>query len=293
MCPTDATWAETAWNGIFLRHPASWNVARIAPDQIQWSDDALATLEIHWAPHRGAYDEARVLRRIGKRARRKGLPAPTPWQAPQTWTASLSAYRVTGFIWRRSEADGCGLLIYCPQCRRLSLLQIHPPLTQHPESIPRLLASFNDHPSGAETPLALFGVRAQLPAGAKLHRFRFETGRYRLLWRKARIRIGLHRWAPAAAILDQTPLLSFIQNQFSVPAAGLTVTERGGEQVVDGIWSAGGPLPIRWQRFRFQRYLRVRHTPPHNSLLGIEVSGRGRGLGPLFERLAETYETYC
>lgn len=286
MCPIEADWAETAWNGMALRHPASWEVTRLDRDQLLWSEGSRAALEIRWAPYRGRFDAKRALHRFGVRARRKGLPQLEPWPLPPSWRTSLAQFRLAGFCWRHAEAQGYGLLAYCPRCRRQNLVQFHPHLLDQPDLIPVLLASMRDHARREGEALSLFGIRARLPGGVRLLRFRFETGRYRLQWRHQRHQIGLYRWAPAGIILARKSLTGFAAQQFQMPEKELTPFRQGDSDGVDGSWSSGVPLPIRYRK---RRMLRLWYVNSHNCLLGVDVHGRGKGLTALVERLCESY----
>jgi hypothetical protein len=291
LCPIDAAWADTAWNGLTLRHPAAWEVTRLERDQIQWSDGMRAALEVRWARLRGRYSAERVFKRFVRRARRKGLPRLEPWSVPQSWQGALSRFRVSGFRWRLAGAEGRGLLVYCPHCRRQSLIQLHPCLAGQPQLLPPLLASYEDHPHGAEIPLSLFGIRARLPGGARLVQFRFEAGRYRLLWRQGSLRIGLHRWAPAGVVLERQTLTAFTARQFQMDPEGLHATHQNGFPAVEGKASSGYRLPAIFRSVLSQRRVRVWHVPDHNSLLGVAVGGPGGERANLFNRLCDAYET--
>lgn len=287
----------TAWNGLALRHPLSWEVVRLDRDQLFWSDGHQAALDIRWEQHKGRFDPKRQFKRFARQARRKGLPQPEPWTVPETWRTALARFTVVGFRWRRSQEEGCGLLVYCSHCRRLSLLQLHPGLTDHPRLIPPLLTTLRDHPEGDEIPLDIFGIRARLPLGSHLDRFRFETGHYRLHWRRGRLRMGLYRWAPAAIVLARQPLSTFFGDQFQParrrPAIGLQPLRHGGCEAVGAAWSWNfGPLPLSaWLATRLpRRFVRVWHVPAHNCLMGVEVRGRGGGLTTMFEQLCNRYE---
>jgi hypothetical protein len=295
-----ADWQTTAWNGLTLDHPATWEVARLDADQLLWRDGPKAALEIRWALHRGRFDSERQFRRFARQARRKGLPQPDLWPVPESWRAALGQFTVSGFRWRRADLEGRGLLVYCPHCRRLSLIQIHPVLADQPQLIPPLLGRFRDHPARETMRLRIFGIDAHLPLGTHLSHFRFETGHYRLLWRKDRLRIGLHRWAPAGTILDRQPLLAFAEDQFQLPAGGRPHTElqpmkHGAYEAVGGVWSWAwnhGPQAISvWLATRLpRRFVRVWHVPTQNCLMGVEVGGRSGGLTPMFEQLCHHYE---
>jgi hypothetical protein len=294
LCPIEAGWVETAWNGVILGHPASWEITRLEQDQIQWSDGARAVLEIRWAHQRGRYDAERAFTRFVRRARRKRLPRPEPWPVPQSWQDALSRFCVKGFSWQASETAGRGLLIYCPHCRRQSLLQTHPDLAKKPDILPPLLASLQDHPLGSETPFALFGIRAHLPKGVRLIRFRFEAGRYRLNWRSRDLHIGLHRWAPAGIVLERQSLTAFTAGQFQIPPVLLTAIRQNGFTAADARVAPSRRLPGICRFFLSQRLVRTWHVPAQNTLLGVEVRGRGGGdrLTMLFNRLADAYETW-
>jgi hypothetical protein len=299
LCPIESGWAETAWNGFILGHPASWEITRLERDQIQWGDGARAALEVRWDRLKGRHDADREFKRFVRRARRKGLPRPESWPVPQSWRSALSRFRVTGFSWRPSESAGRGLLIYCPHCRRHSLIQIHPCLAEQPDLLPPLLASLHDHPRGEEIPLSLFGIRARLPGGVRLTRFRFEAGRYRLYWRGGNSHIELHRWAPARVVLERQPLAVFTAGQFQMAPADFTATRQNGFPAVTSEGTQGHRLRAILRPYGSQRLVRVWHVPDRNTLLGMAIRFRGRVRGPsgddalttLFNRLADAYET--
>jgi hypothetical protein len=155
------------------------------------------------------------------------------------------------------------------------------------------MASLQDHPHGSETPFALFGIRAHLPKGARLIRFRFEAGRYRLNWRRRDLHIGLHRWAPAGVVLERQSLTAFTAGQFQMPPVLLTATRQSGFTAADARVAPSRRLPAICRFFLPQRLVRTWHVPAQNTLLGVEVRGRGGGdrLITLFNRLADAYET--
>jgi hypothetical protein len=180
----------------------------------------------------------------------------------------------------------------------LSLIQIHPALADRPELIPPLLGTLRDHPGRESLRVRIFGICARLPLGAHLTQFRFETGHYRLLWRRDRLHIGLYRWAPAGAVLSRQPLPVFVDGQFQLsaqgrPHSGLEPLEHGRFEAVGGAWTWNrGPQAISaWLAPRLpQRFVRVWHVPTHNCLMGVEVRGRGGGLTSMFEQLCQHYE---
>ena len=287
----------TAWNGLVLHHPASWEVARLDRDSLVWSDGPTAALEIRWERHRGAYNPERQFRRFVRRARRKGLPQPESWQVPDSWRIALGRFIVSGFRWRRSDEEGLGLFLYCPGCRRLNLVQIHPGLSARPQMIPPLLSSLRDHPEGEVLPVRIFGIRGRLPLGSRLTQFRFETGHYRLLWRKDRLRIGLYRWAPAGIVLARQTLEAFTRDHLQLPdrsPAGLESLTHEGWEAVGGAWSwpwRGRHRPPAWLTNHLpRRFIRVWHVRDHNCLLGVAVRGRGGGLTAMFEQLCHHCE---
>jgi hypothetical protein len=154
------------------------------------------------------------------------------------------------------------------------------------------LASFQDHPHGEQGALSLFGIRARLPSGVRLVRFRFDAGRYRLSWRNGRHQIGLYRWAPAGVVLAQQPLAVFVGQQFQISQRGLTPVQQRGFAGVESRWTSGIPLPASFNHLRVRGILRVWHVNPHNCLLGVEIQGRGRGLTALLERVGNSYEAF-
>jgi hypothetical protein len=165
-------------------------------------------------------------------------------------------------------------------------------LFDQPDLMTAVLASLRDHPRGKEEILSLFGIRARLPAGVQLLRFRFETGRYHLHWRNRRHQIGLYRWAPAGILLARQPLTGFAAQQFQTVATELTPWRQGESEGVDGGWTSGFSMPARFSHFRFRRLLRLWHVGRHNCLLGVEVRGRGKGLSALVERLCNSYVSF-
>jgi hypothetical protein len=175
------------------------------------------------------------------------------------------------------------------------LIQIHPCLAEHSDLLPPLLASLRDHPRGEEIPLSLFGIRARLPGGVRLTRFRFEAGRYRLYGRGGNLHIELHRWAPARAVLERQPLAAFTAGQFQMEPADFTATRQNGYLAVAGKGAKGRRLPAFLQPYGSQRLVRVWHVLDRNTLLGMAIRVRGRGDGnaltTLFNRLADAYET--
>jgi len=283
-------WKEAGWDGIYFSAPADWEVGQIDRHYLLLESHAGAVLEIKWGPIRGRFSTASQLRRLidfaGKHVKKSPLP--------ESWQQALDRYQSEGFCWEHAGRAGRGAVLFCPTCRNAILIQfLQEDLeTQNPDAV-RILASLRDHAVDGRQLWAVFDICAWIPAELRLLRYRFEPGRFELVFTGAKTTVTLYRWAPAAALLKNTDLGQFVKSALSFDGAIPSPISMGEYPAVE--WEIGSPGSIR-QRLHarvcvkpYFRRFRFWHLPDKNRILGLGIESRRPIDSDLFEKIGADY----
>jgi hypothetical protein len=292
---TDSAWREVAWNGVRFEAPAAWVPASIGPRYLLFEDRSGPTLEIRWEPVRGKFSHAAQLKRLSAgRGRKPSRPAAAV-DLPASWAAALNRFEAAGFSWCGERLGAQGAILYCPACRQASLIQLfRQGKGLRRRDAERILASLRDHVDGEWVPWALFDIRAQVPREFRLKRHRFAAGRFELLFDSGGRRLCLHRWAPAATLLESGDFEEFARRRIGFPGGDPVARTWRCLPAVE--WEIAPPATGRhwwWARFKTKfpyRWLRLWHLEDHNRILGVRMESR-RPISPdLLDWVCEAYE---
>lgn len=201
-----AGFKTTAWNGVCFRVPASWEVLRLGKNYLLMEDRGRPTMEVKWGKIRGRFSAGRQLKRLAA-ASRKAVEPLRCGPVPEHWRRVVGPYEASAFAWADRQVRAEGVLLYCPACRRASMVQFFSPLKN--DVTAPILASFRDHADGETVAWQVFDIGVRLPRRYALERFRFEPGQYRLVFKAGGQVVTLMRWGPADVLVGSGGLAAF------------------------------------------------------------------------------------
>lgn len=204
------TWKQVAWNGICFKAPAEWEVGQIGSRHLILEDQTGPVMEVKWAEVKGTFSHKAHLKRLAAVHSRKKKGHIAEWFLPPHWQTALADYDASGFLWQGHAAGSRGAILFCPLCRKAALIQFFEDSSAEREKILlAVLRSFRDHRQDGLAQWAIFDIRVTLPQTMRLLRFRFDVGKYEIVFTEGAQTIHLHRWAPAAALLAGRDLVDF------------------------------------------------------------------------------------
>jgi hypothetical protein len=252
-------------------------------------------MEVKWAVVKGAFSQRSHLKRLAALQSRRGRISVARWILPPPWEAALNDFETGGFLWQSPESSGRGAVLFCPTCRTATLIQFFGGSSVKRETVfLAVLKSFCDHSRDGWLPWSIFDIRATLPQSFQLERFRFEAGKYELVFSAGRHHFYLHRWAPAAALLAGRDLTGF---------AGAIPEFAGGTPCTQMINNCDG---IKWDilpaddwrqkltRFRIKSsyfYYRMWVLAEKNRIFGVRAEGKDPADVELLNQICEQYES--
>ena len=286
---------EVAWNGICFSAPSSWHPATIEANYLALEDTHGPILELKWHEVQGnrarkahlSNLRGRYSRRLGKFTVEESLP--------KEWQPALDGYLVSGFS-RGGETGGIlGVIAYCPDCHRVSLIQFHRRGSRFEKEIQgAILASFRDHRPDRLTQWAVYDLRAVVPRSLALNDHQFQAGEFKLSFRDKKSRLILSRWAPASVILSHVSLGEFAADKSGCGLDHFKILdeEKGtvAEAQVFGIGKMWSGRRGKWPFGGGYKMLRFWTVEDKNRLLAVEMTGRGTLDHDLFRLVCQSYE---
>lgn len=280
-------WQIIGWDGITVRLPRQWQPTVILHDYLFFEHEGRPVFEIKWRHAGRRFAPEDVLLSIGKTLRHDHSSL-REWKVPPALAGLAGPFTVTGFQMREGTLDSRGLLLYCPECRRATLLRVYGEANGDGRTLDLILASFADHADGDDLLWAVYDIRCLLPARARLAAHEFQAGRYILTFSLDDTRLTLFRFKPAAVLLRNRDLPAF-----GAQLAG--TARRSGSPCPDAstwVESASGPgrLIRRLQRKPVWSWLKLWHIPEENVILAVKGEGKkGRPDTALLENITRRY----
>jgi len=290
-----AKWKEVAWNGVRFKTPANWEIVQIGTRHLILENEMVPVMEVKWGPVKGRFSHKAHLKRLAAIHSKSVKGSIAEWFLPPHWQTALSGFEISGFVWQGEAAIGRGAILFCPVCRNAALIQFFRYGSSDQEkTVVAVLNSFRDHRQDGLVRWSVFDIRATLPETLKLTKFRFDAGKFDLGFAHGKQSTHLHRWAPAAALLNQGDLVAFAQKvpEFS---AG-----QPRPQVIDGYdaldwWVSPAS---EWQR-RMSRlkpnssffWYRIWHVTEKNRILGIRSESKYPLDAHLLDQVFSDYES--
>ena len=288
-------WRSIAWNGIGFSAPAEWEIGRIGLRYLELEVESGPVMEIKWNTVKGRFSQHAHLRRLAGLQKRHLRKAFQQMPLPASWETAVQPYDASGFSWKSESGSGKGVLLYNPTSRVAALIQFHRRQTEISDfSTSRLLTSFREQTHGVAISWAVFDIRAEIPIEFQLQRFRFEAGKYELLFSHKHHQLQMMRWSPAAVILRRKELRSLALDEFAVKEKPQPQWLQSDATTVAGQVNPGSAVGWFFSRIRRRpahRCFCLWHEVEKNRILGVQISGRRPVDRNRFETICRKYET--
>lgn len=291
----NSTRKEIAWNGIAFTVPSQWEVGQIGIRHLIFEDDDGPAMEIKWGPVKGRFSHRAHLKRLKAQQPKKLNKSLIEWTPPRNWDKALRGFEKGGFAWETRNTSSRGVILYCPVCRKASLIQtFHQNRETAKQNLLKVIKSLRDHREDGMTAWSLFDIRAMLPEKFQLTRHRFEAGKFENEFIFRRQKLTLYRWGLASILLSKQSLVEFAKTLPQVSNGHPDpVFKRSGDAVE---WQA--TPKNQWQRSISRlkpnpsfKWLRLWHLEDKNRILGVCAEDR-RPLDPdMLNRICSQYES--
>jgi hypothetical protein len=267
-----------AWAGIALTIPAEWETGYLGDGYALLEYRFRPVLEIKTATIRGRFSFQRHFKELARSGQNKSTPPLTLTSPPPEWPAFSTRMDVQHFTWQGEHIGGRGLLIYCQDCHKATLIQFYDHGNHRLAATPAVLASFQDHTTGSGPTVAVYDIQATLPERFTLTRFQFDAGRFELIFGYSREIVTLWRWSPADVILERSGknLSRVAQDNGLLPPTAIVKDGRPIDGGMEWQWQAKD-YRSRLRRFFRQRAqqpghaLRIWHCPDTNRILAVRA----------------------
>lgn len=283
------------WGGIALSIPRPWATGRLGKGYALLESQSLPVLEFKTAAIRGRFSFRRQMRQlIGSGRSAAGLSV-TTMPPPDDWPGFPETADVRAFGWQGNRIGGRGLLVFCRECRRATLLQFYAHGATLPEAAPAVLASFRDHGQDAGPNLAVYDIAATLPDDLPLIDFRFEIGRFKLVFGRPRgARVTLWRLRPAKILLERHrhDLAAIARNNRLLPPEAHQTVVRAVGKGTEWRWRSRGVasrLKALLDRGRQQSLHALRIWQPADANCLLAVCAEALRDDGRFERICDAY----
>jgi hypothetical protein len=291
----EAAWTEVAWNGIRFRAPADWQLAQIGACHLVLEDETALVMEVKWAEVKGNFSHRAHLKRLTSLQKKQVRRTFKAESIPADWETVLTNFNVSGFSWQGNTTHGQGVILFCPSCRKATLIQFFQQKSiENIRVASQVLDSFRDHRQDGQVLWSTYDIRAIVPETYQLKRHRFEAGKYELDFADGSQHICLHRWALASVLLADQDLV-----QLARTVAGFNKPEPVAGSM-NGCATAEWSLAPKtdWQRWlgRFKHkasyyWLGLWHLEEKNRILGVRAEGKKPLDTELLDRICAHYES--
>lgn len=289
------SWKQVAWNGIRFKAPAAWELSEIDPRHLMLEREAEPVMELKWGSVKGRFSHKSHLKRLVASQSRKLKGRIAEWFLPPPWEKALAGYETCGFLWQAGDASGRGAILFCHACRNATLIQFFGESSaKHEQVLLTVLRSFKDHRQDGRILWSIFDIKARLPEGLKLLRFRFEAGQYELVFNDGRQNIYLQRWAPAAAILGGRDLIWFSGTIPEFAARQRPLLAADDSKTVEWSISPVGEWRLMICRFKVSPsyfWFRLWHLEDKNRILSVRAESKHPLDFQLLNRICAAYES--
>ena len=279
-----------AWAGLRFDRPVGWETGQLGRNHGWLEADFKPVMEFKTAVVRGHFSFRRHLKQLTQGSSLRLEPR----DLPPTWQPLLSAFDTRGFRWQGPRLGGDGLILHCPVCRRATLLQFYRTGAATSHAVTTVLGSFNDHGADRRPSVAVYDIQATVPENLPLAGFRFESGRFELVYGDRRRQLTLWRWSPAdTALRHHRDSLRAFARRNGLPAdPGSSGPAQRGDRGLEWRWPVRRDwrdrLPSPFRRRLAPNVFRIWHCQASNRILAV------RGDGPIeYEVFAEVCRSYA
>lgn len=271
-----------AWNEIFITVPPAWEIDELDETYMLIGEKQSPRLELKWTSFPGRIKPEAHLKKFVSNARRKLGIEINEQNPPSSFVPPENSFDYFFFSWKQKQNKGDGVIIFCKQCKKISLLRFFPGrslLAGGGDALAaRILATFCDHPKKETTRWALFGMNFSLPNAFCLKDYNFSPGCFTLKFKRPSdtTYLTVFSWGPASFLLSKTDLSQFaLQRIKGMEGLGVAGTCTKGAYVQ---WQLKTPVfngadrLLLFKRFTSFKVFRICRDEADNRILGILVA---------------------
>ena len=279
-------WQDIAWGGVSLQLPADWQPSIIHKSYLFFEHEGNPAFAIRWEKIRGSFSAEKILHRMRK-SFKHGSAALEQWDRQDELQEKYNKFSITAYTWHDDGGKGKGLLLYCSDCSRATLIQLYEKDSREKGIVDHILATYCDHPSGPEQEWSMFDIRALMPVDAELQSHEFLAGRYTLSFLLNSSTLTLYRFKPSAAILLHQSIREF----GSSLADGAPLVEKGSDEEAYWEFRASGlqKLAVRLRRKPGWIWLKLKELKEHNAILAVKASGKDKMDEKIVEHITDHF----
>ncbi len=199
-----------SWNGISLEVPVVWEIESLDLTHMLIGQEGSPRIELKWIDSPKKFTLEKYLKKFISASQRSLNIKIVENSCPDFYSRPNSFFDIFVVAWESEDNKGVGVLIFCNNCKRLSLIRFFSGLSFEQNSIAILiLNSFIDHPMNHSLNWDLFGMNFSTPDFFKLSDYSFQPGSYRLEFKYKRYLLEFYSWGPAQFLLEKTDLTEF------------------------------------------------------------------------------------
>jgi len=295
MTSRRSRWNAIAWNGKSFLKPSAWEIASIGKHYLLLGTHRNPQMELTWNIGQKRLPRREDIHKIQTRIFKNHLTAADAWNPYTEWMNALTAYEVSGFFWKQSEAAGYGVILFCPACNSVTLIQFFENNEERSpflDTTTHVLSSFKDHAENSDRLWAVYDIRLTLPQTFSIKTYQFYPGLIKLVFFSHGLQIAFYRWSPASVLLSSRKLIQFFDLLDIALDRAFLITETN-----DRIEWECVPPSKPWNRLLamisgkpVHRRVLIRHDPMTNRILAITAESRQSMDSSLLDRIFSSYD---
>lgn len=261
-------WQNIGWNGLSLHIPAAWDPTVIYPTYLFFEENGRAVFEVKWQKIKGKFAPEKSLDQIRKSF--KDEVSLHNWDIPSDLQHLLPSFSISGFELQHEKNQNKGMILYCPECESVTLVQWYLDTDTETELLGQILSSFRDHTNESEQVWSIYDIKAVLPVAAELTSHEFLPGRYTLCFDLVGTQLTLYRFKPAAILLEKKSVGEFGKDLLSIRQQAEGNGWASWKHKAEGIEL----LLAKLRRKPVWHWMRLWYIPEQNVILGVKAEGK-------------------
>ncbi|NOX32255.1 MAG: hypothetical protein GXP56_00750 [Deltaproteobacteria bacterium] len=265
-----------AWNGISFKIPLAWEIDSLDACHMLIGEDGQPRVEFKWTEAPRKFTLEKYLKKFISQSQRMLDIKIHELSWPKSFSHPVKNFEFFFFSWESLSSSGYGTLIFCTQCKRLTMIRFFADSKILSDSLPGLiLTSFTDHPVTDHAHWQMFGMNFSVPWSFKLVDYSFKPGCYIVNFKHDRTTLKIFSWGPALFLLSKTNLEKFAAARLP----GLKGFTQKGDclrgnylewSYRQGRFKNADALPFL-KRHSLFRIFRICHDEKANRIFGVQV----------------------
>jgi len=263
---------KIAWNGISLMMPEAWEIDTLDAAHMIIGKEGTPETEIKWTDAPGQFTLEKYLKDFISRAQKLLSIKIREQPTPHFFLSPDNNFKFFFFSWESVLSKGTGTLIFCPHCKRLTMIRFFSESKISRDSLQALiLNSFKDHPEAEKINWQVFGFNFSTPLSLKLLEYSFNPGCYIINFKQKKTIITIFNWGPAAFLLSKISLAEFAKQRLPRLKGLAKVKSLPHGNYLEWAYHHGRFKNAELLPFmkKFFTVFRIYHNKPLNRLFGI------------------------